>query len=190
MPVAARPLRLLFVVVAFLVIVPLVGACGSKATTTAPVSTPGATSVGATGTEPGTCPASNTTTFAKTRFVGHAALAFGAFHRYLYKPFRAGTFRSGHRGRILAVLKGAAAVAFIDHEVRLAAQDAEANPTLCRAIAAPLRRFYTDVSGLGSSIKGGGTTGITSAETSLDSVISSAGGQGVSIVPNDNASIG
>jgi hypothetical protein len=188
-PVWARPRRLLPVIVAFLLLVPLVGACGSKTTSSAS-SSPGATTAAETGAAPGTCPTSNTTAFAKTKFVSHAALAFGAFHRYLYKPFKAGTFGSGHHGRILALIKGAAAAVFIEHEVRLAAQDVEANPTLCRAIAAPLRQFDNDVSGLGSTIKGGGTTAIPSAETSLDSVISTAGGQHVSIVPNDNASIG
>jgi hypothetical protein len=185
---SAPPRRLLAVLVALLVLVPLVGACGSKTTTSS--SSPGATTVAETGASPGTCPTSNTTDFAKTKFVSHAALAFGAFHRYLYKPFRAGTFASGHHGRILALIKGAAAAVFIEHEVRLAAQDVEANPTLCRAIAAPMRGFYNDVSGLGSTIKGGGTTALPSAETSLDSVISAAGGQHVSIVPDDNASIG
>jgi hypothetical protein len=41
------------------------------------------------------CPTSNTKSFAKTKFVLHAGLAFGAFHRYLYKPYQAGTFNKG-----------------------------------------------------------------------------------------------
>jgi len=31
---------------------------------------------------------------AKTKFVLHAGLAFGAFHRYIYEPFRSGAFTS------------------------------------------------------------------------------------------------
>ena len=30
--------------------------------------------------------------FAKTKFVLHAGLAFGAVHRYIYKPYRSGGF--------------------------------------------------------------------------------------------------
>jgi hypothetical protein len=38
--------------------------------------------------------------FAKTKFVLHAGLAFGAIHRYIYKPLRAGALRSGTPGRV------------------------------------------------------------------------------------------
>lgn len=68
----------------------------------------------------------------------HSGLAFGAFHRYLYKPYQAGTFKKGASGRILAFIKGGLAALFIKREVRLATEDVKANPTLCKAIAAPL----------------------------------------------------
>jgi hypothetical protein len=194
LPVSApsrRPARLLSLVVAFLLMGSLVGACGSKSTPAVVSNGSGTATTVSAGTTaaPGTCPTSNTTSFAKTKFVAHAGLAFGAFHRYLYKPFKAGTFSSGHHGRIFALIKAAAAALFIKHEVELAAGDVRANPTLCKAIAAPLRGFYSAISGLGSSIRGGGTTGIDQAQSSLSSVISTAGGHGVSIVPNNNASI-
>src|SRR5205807_538341 len=35
----------------------------------------------------------STTHLAKTKFVFHAGLAFGAFHHFVYKPFRAGDFK-------------------------------------------------------------------------------------------------
>jgi hypothetical protein len=47
--------------------------------------------------------------FAKTRLLLHTGLAFGAIHRYIYKPLRAGALRSGAPGRIKVLLKGAAA---------------------------------------------------------------------------------
>jgi hypothetical protein len=37
--------------------------------------------------------------FAKTKCLLHAGLAFGAIHRYIYKPLRAGALRSGARTR-------------------------------------------------------------------------------------------
>ncbi len=38
------------------------------------------------------CPTSNTRSFAKTRFAGDVGLAIGTFHRYLWKPYQAGSF--------------------------------------------------------------------------------------------------
>jgi hypothetical protein len=56
--------------------------------------------------------------FAKTKFVLHAGLAFGAIHRYIYKPLRAGALRSGAPGRFKVLLKGAAAAVFAVHVLR------------------------------------------------------------------------
>jgi hypothetical protein len=50
--------------------------------------------------------------FAKTKFVLHAGLAFGAIHRYIYKPLRAGALHNGAPGRVKVLLKGAAAAIF------------------------------------------------------------------------------
>lgn len=146
---------------------------------------------GGNGVEPGTCPAHNTTSFAKTKFLLHSGLAFGAFHRYIYKPFRAGTFSSGggHVKRLLAFGKAGAAGLFIVHEVRLAAQDAQANPTLCRAIAAPLRSFYNHVRNIGTLLRHGDTSAVTSAEKSLSSATSISGSHGLAIHEDQNAKI-
>jgi hypothetical protein len=192
-PVSApprRPARLLSLLVALLLTGSLVGACGSTSSTAVSGGSGTASTASASAAAvPGTCPSSNTTSFAKTKFVAHTGLAFGAFHRYLYKPYQAGTFSHGHHGRVFALIKAAAATLFIKHEVVLAAGDVRANPTLCKAIAAPFRRFYSTISGLGSSITGGGTTGIDQAQSSLSSVISTAAGHGVSIVPDNTASL-
>ncbi|MBO0691872.1 MAG: hypothetical protein J2P58_03150, partial [Acidimicrobiaceae bacterium] len=74
-----------------------------------------ASSSGGNGVEPGTCPTHNTTSFAKTKFVLHSALAFGAFHRYIYKPFRSGSFSSSNHftKRLLAFGKATAAGLFV-----------------------------------------------------------------------------
>ena len=107
--------------------------------------TPAAGSV--TGSSSATsCPTSDTTGFAKTKFVLHTGLAFGAFHRYLYKPFKAGTFQSGAHGRISALVKAGLAALFVKREVRLASEDVKANPTLCKMIAAPLRKVGDKIS--------------------------------------------
>lgn len=132
------------------------------------------------------CPTSNTTTFAKTKFVLHAGLAFGAFHRYLYKPFRAGTFRSGAHGRIFAFVKAGLAALFIKREVRLAYEDAKANPTLCKVIAAPLQAVGDKISAAVTAIKGGDASGVTGLEQTIQDAKSKASSAGTSIQENSN----
>ncbi len=58
--------------------------------------------------------------FAKTKFVLHSGLAIGAFRRYIYKPWKAGTLKQGADGRTKALVKAAAAGAFTANELRLA----------------------------------------------------------------------
>lgn len=58
--------------------------------------------------------------FAKTQFVLHTGLAIGAFRRWIYKPWKAGTFKQGADGRTAALVKAAAAGAFTANELRLA----------------------------------------------------------------------
>ncbi len=55
--------------------------------------------------------------FAKTKFVIHVGLAFGAFHRYIYDPYKAGAFRAGAGGRTKALLKAGAAALYAAHEL-------------------------------------------------------------------------
>ena len=91
-------------------------ATGNSTTTatTRATSTSTATAGAASSTDAGTgCPTSNMTSFAKTKFVLHSGLAFGAFHRYIYKPYQAGTFKSGAHGRILILVKAGTAALFI-----------------------------------------------------------------------------
>jgi hypothetical protein len=75
------------------------------------------------GSHSNSSPAAGTTHFAKTKFVLHAGLAFGAFHRWIYKPFRAGVLSHPFLHK-LAFVKALAAGAFVLHEVRLARADA------------------------------------------------------------------
>ena len=78
----------------------------------------------------------STVHFAKTKFLLHAGLAFGAFHRYIYKPFRAGVFSHPFLHKLWLIKAGLAAL-FIRHELRLAATDVRASPLL-RKLFSPL----------------------------------------------------
>ena len=94
---------------------------------------------------------------AKTKFVAHAGLAFGAFHRYLYKPYKAGAFRKGADGRIKAIIKAGLATAVIVKLLSNAKENAAADPTLCKYVPS-MDNIKASLSTLAAKIKGGSAT--------------------------------
>jgi hypothetical protein len=100
----------------------------------------------------------NTVHFAKTKFVLHAGLAFGAFHRYIYKPFKEGTFSGGLLHHKLATLKAALAATFAYHEIRLALEDARSSKILSTLLS-PLLALQTKLSGLRDRLQHGSVDG-------------------------------
>jgi hypothetical protein len=58
--------------------------------------------------------------FAKTKFILHTGLAIGAFKRWIYNPWKAGSFKPGADGRTKTLVKAALAGAFTVNELRLA----------------------------------------------------------------------
>jgi hypothetical protein len=123
------------------------------------------------------------------KFVLHAGLAFGAFHRYIYKPFKAGSFTNGsffkHK---LALAKAGLAGLFAYHELKLALADARASPTLSKLLT-PVNALAAKLSALGSSLKSGhlDPSSVESANsdiTSLDGQAQRAGASVVSQTPS------
>jgi len=179
----------------------LLTACGGKSSTATGTTSGGGSSQTQASTAPqgqastgtaaaGTqCPSSNTKNFAKSRFVLHTGEAFGAFHRYLYKPYKAGSFHKGSPGRLKAFVKAGAAALFIKRQVRLATEDVKANPTLCKAVAAPLAKVGDTISGAVSKLKGGDASGITDANTSIDGIKSSSASNGVAVKEDPNPNL-
>ena len=104
----------------------------------------------------GTCPTSNTVKFAKTKFVADAALAGGAFKRYIYTPAKDGKLKKGASGRVLALVKAAAAGAFVINRLKAAETAAQGNPTLCKVFVAPAAKFTAALTGLVGKAKSGG----------------------------------
>ena len=187
--------RLLAATMSLLLVAFVATGCKSK-TTSSSTSSPSSgqtisasvASGGSGSVEPAsTCPTSNTTSFAKTKFVLHTGLAFGAFHRYLYKPYQAGTFKSGAHGRISAFIKAGLAALYIKREVRLASADVAANPLLCKAIAAPLRTVGTDIHAAVSKLKGGDASALTAIQTTIGSVEGKSAQNGATVTENPNA---
>src|SRR3954464_14124626 len=73
--------------------------------------------------------------FAKTKFLLHTGLAFGAFHRYILKPYRAGAFQKGAPGRTKALVKASAAGLFAYHQLKVARTDAVCDGPRLRGLA-------------------------------------------------------
>jgi hypothetical protein len=101
----------------------VVGGCGSKSSSN---SSPSGGAQATSSTNGGV-------KFAKTKFVIHAGLAFGVFHRWIYKPFKAGVFSHPLQHK-LAVTKGLLAAAFVYHEVKLAREDARHSRLLSKVV--------------------------------------------------------
>jgi hypothetical protein len=148
-----------------------VAGCGSKKSSS---------SSGAAATSGGTT--TGKTHLAKTKFVLHAGLAFGVFHRWIYKPFKKGDFKHplSHK---LAVVKGIAAGAFVVHEVKLALQAAKGSKLLSKVVA-PLTALGGSVAAIRAGLKKGKVdpNSVNSAESNISSTKSdsAAAGQPIS----------
>jgi hypothetical protein len=103
---------------------------------------------------PGASGTTHTTHFAKTKFVLHAGLAFGAFHRYIYKPYKQGKFAGGLFHHKVATIKAALAAAFAYHEIKLALNDARSSKILSKALA-PLLAMQTKLGAMATQLRHG-----------------------------------
>jgi hypothetical protein len=91
----------------------------------------------------------NSVNFDKTKFALHAGLAFGAFHHFIYAPYKAGTLHG-----VAAPAKAGLAGLFTVHELKLAKADAESSPTLCH-LAAPFYKASAAISRSNDQIRSG-----------------------------------
>jgi hypothetical protein len=128
-----------------------------------------------------------TTSFAKTKFVFHAGLAFGAFHHFIYKPFTAGDFKHPLLHKLTLVEAGLAAL-FVYHELKLAATDVKSSKLLS-TLFSPLTAVANKLSALKSSLAGGSVsgsdlTGVNSQLTQIGSTAASAGQAITQTVPS------
>ncbi|CAL9313673.1 hypothetical protein [Streptomyces sp. SudanB182_2057] len=92
--------------------------------------------------------------FAKTRFVANAGLAAGATYQWIVKPWKAGKFKKGTKGRRLALIKASAAGLFAYNRLKAAQRNAQGDPTLSKALA-PLGAGIESLKGLASKLRKG-----------------------------------
>lgn len=128
--------------------------------------------------------------FAKVKFVLHSALAYGAFHRYVYKPLRAGAFKSGANGRTKALAKAAAAGLFAANELRLARRAALSDDKL-RAIGDKVTGLVPDVKTLASGLGSGqGLGSVVAVSGGFAALVAAAKKAGVDIPLDKVPSLG
>jgi hypothetical protein len=115
------------------------------------------------------------------RFALHAGLAFGAFHRYIYKPLKSGALTNplSHK---LAVLKAVLAGAFTVHEVKAATEAAKSNPKLAKLVA-PLTALSAGITGAIASAKSGkpNLSQLDSSNSAINSIKSEAASAGTTV---------
>ena len=166
----------------------LVGCGGDDTTTAAPTASgaPGATASG----EPGAaCPTENTRSFAKTRFVADLGGAAFLTKRYIYNPYREGKFQKGASGRTVAVVKAGVAAATSVKLLKNAQENARANPTLCKTLAAPIAGAIASLGGVTAALASGDLTSLGSLGAALDSLRGLASQQGID-VPEQETGLG
>jgi hypothetical protein len=154
-----------------------VAGCGSSGSGTSSSSSSGSAIAGSSAT---TASVGHLPT---AKFVLHAGLAFGAFHHYIYKPFRAGTLLGGGLFRHkLALLKAGLAGLFAYHELKLALADAKASRILSKLLS-PVTALAAKLAALGSSLKSGhvDSSSLGSANAGVSGIVSQAKQNGVSI---------
>ncbi|GAB3584945.1 hypothetical protein [Calidifontibacter terrae] len=97
-------------------------------------------------------------------------LAAGTFHRYLWKPYQAGTFTKGANGRLKAIVKGTGAAALDLKLLSNAKKNVQANPTLCRTLYAPISNAAADLGKVKSAITGGDIASLSTLESKFSSI--------------------
>jgi hypothetical protein len=121
------------------------------------------------------------THLAKTKFLIHAGLGFGAFHRWIYRPVKAGYLKHPFSHK-LALIKAGLASLFVYHELKLAAQDVRSSKLLS-ALFSPLTAAADKVKSLKSSLTGGTTNGsdVEGLNSQLGQIANTAAAHGQSI---------
>ncbi|MCT9010121.1 hypothetical protein [Streptomyces rhizosphaerihabitans] len=106
--------------------------------------------------------------FAKTRFVANAGLAAGATYQWIVKPWKAGTFKKGAKGRRVALVKAGLAGAFAYNRLKAATKNAQGDPALSKALA-PLAAGIAALKDLPAKLRKGDST--DAVANSFDDII-------------------
>ncbi len=133
------------------------GSSGKPATAVTSVSQAPGTAAQSASPSASSCASAGTRKIPKTRLLADLALTYGAFHRYLYNPYKAGSFHKGTNGRTKAIIKAGLASAAIIKLLSNARKNAAADPTLCKFVPS-IAGIEASLGSLAGKIKGGTAT--------------------------------
>ncbi|MCQ4082696.1 hypothetical protein NGB36_19315 [Streptomyces sp. RB6PN25] len=149
-------------------------------------STPSHNAAGGSAAQPVAATSSpNPVKLAKTKFIANASLAAGATYQWIYKPFKAGTFKKGAKGRTAAFIKAGLAGTFAYNRLKAAINDAKGDPLLSKAVA-PLTGSVDGLKALAAKMKSGKASDadFNQFNNTLNSVKSAGAGQGATVTNN------
>ena len=163
--------RVMVLVMGLMILFSALTACSSSSTPTHAATSAGQTAYATTTVTPtasmpathtaspmaASCAKAGTRKIPKTRLLADLALTYGAFHRYLYSPYKAGAFNKGAHGRTKAIIKGGVAAAVIVKLLSNASKNAAADPTLCKFVP-NIDSIKARLSSLGGKVKDGTAT--------------------------------
>ena len=131
-------------------------ACSSsgKSTSAAPSASQAAAGNASQSASAASCAQAGTRKIPKTRLLADLGLTYGAFQRYLYKPYKAGAFQKGANGRTKALIKAGLATAAIVKLLSNASKNAAADPTLCKYVP-NINNIKSSLSNLVGKVKNG-----------------------------------
>jgi hypothetical protein len=180
--------RIVIFILASMILAGAVTACSSSSKSSSPpAAAAGQTSASTASASSGSCAEAGTRKIPKTRLLADLALTYGTFHRYLYKPYQAGTFHKGTSGRTSAIIKAGLASAAIVKLLSNASQNAVADPTLCKYVPnININNIKSGLSSLASKIKGGTATSgeVGNLSGQFDQLQ-----QGAGFTPSDSSSL-
>jgi hypothetical protein len=168
--------RVIALVVGLMILLGGATACSSSSSSTQAATPASQTAPSAASPSAASCASVGTRKIPKTRLLADLALTYGAFHRYLYKPYKAGAFRKGADGRVKAIIKAGLATAVIVKLLSNAKENAAADPTLCKYVPS-MDNIKASLSNLADKIKGGSATSSDADSTNslFDQLKSSTG---------------
>ena len=149
--------RVIALVIGLMILFGGATACSSSISSTQAATPASQTASSTASPSTASCASAGTRKIPKTRLLADLALTYGAFHRYLYKPYKAGAFHKGANGRTKAIIKAGLATAVIVKLLSNAKENAAADPTLCKYVPS-MDNIKASLSNLADKIKGGSAT--------------------------------
>lgn len=149
--------RVITLVICLMILLGTATACSSSSTSTHAATSVSHTAAATASPLSGSCASAGTRKIPKTRLLADLGLTYGAFHRYLYKPYKAGAFHKGASGRTKAIIKAGLASAAIIKLLDNARKNAAADPTLCKLVP-NLDNIKNSLGSLTGKIKDGTAT--------------------------------